>query len=125
MDDIPTIIGLVILLALLMAYVASAAWAVGDAQKRGQSGGALIFLLWIFGPLAAIVWLIVRPRDALIDQPPKSYDNADDMISAASRLEMLGEWNTAIVMYQQAASQWPEHERYAQECIGRIKRKQA
>jgi hypothetical protein len=53
------------------------------------------------------------------------FDNADDTIAAASRLEMCGDWAAAIDLYRRAAERWPEHTHYVQNCIGRVAEKQS
>jgi hypothetical protein len=110
--------------AVVVIYVWCAAWAVGDAQKRGH-GGIILLLIWVFGPFAALVWRFTRPRTKLIDKRPSDYDNPDSAIEAAVRLDSLGEWDAAIAMYQDAAARWPEHDAYIQQCIKSIEAKQA
>jgi len=107
--------------ALFITWVAVcggiAAWVAGDAQKRGYSG--VVPLLWLCsgGPLSAVIWLFLRPHTTLVERPVHDYANADDAIAAASKLDMLGDWDEAIVLYQYAATQWPGHAGYVQECI--------
>ncbi|WP_145389160.1 hypothetical protein [Stieleria neptunia] len=55
----------------------------------------------------------------------EDYVNADDAIAAASSLEMRGDWNASIALYQHAAERWPEHGKYAQRCIDHITNKQS
>ena len=119
-EVISHLIGPAVGLAFIVAYAGSAAWAVGDAQKRGYTGGGLFLLLWVCGPLSAMIWLFVRPRTKLIERAVQDYTNADDAIDAASRLEMLGDWDEAIVLYEYVAAQWPEHAGYVNECIKMI-----
>jgi hypothetical protein len=38
-------------------------------------------------------------------------------MDAASKLDMLGEWDQAVVLYQYTAAQWPEHDSYASKCV--------
>ena len=56
----------------------------------------LFLLVWLCGPVAAIIWLYVRPRTMLVDRPVDDYANADDAIAAASKLDMLGDWDEAV-----------------------------
>jgi len=116
-DLVPVLISASLFITFLVVYGGSAAWVVGDAQKRGYSGAALFLLLWLCGPLAALIWLFLRPRTRLVERPVDDYANADDAIAAASKLDMLGDWDEAIVLYQYAAARWPEHEGYVKECI--------
>ncbi|MBI1314127.1 hypothetical protein GC176_22765 [bacterium] len=53
------------------------------------------------------------------------YENAEDAISVASKLEMLGDWTASIDLYRYAAERWPEHTRYVQNCIDRVTEKQS
>jgi hypothetical protein len=104
-------------IAILVLCGACAAWVVNDAQKRGRSGAVLIFMVFLCAPLVALIWLIIRPRTMLADHPVHDYANADDALTAASKLDMLGDWDEAIALYQYTAARWPEHECYVQECI--------
>ncbi len=112
------------MLALIGLYLWSVAWAIGDAQKRGHSGCWILVLFWLFGPLAALVWLVSRPSTTVVERPPKNYTNPDDALAAASRLDSLGEWESAIGVYQNAAERWPEHAGYVESCIDSIRQKQ-
>jgi hypothetical protein len=119
-DLIPLLTGAALCITFLVVYGGSAAWVVGDAQKRGYSGGVLFLLLWLCGPLSVLIWLFVRPSTRLVDRPVLDYTNADDAIEAASKLDVLGDWDEAIVLYQYAATRWPEHEGYVRKCINVI-----
>ena len=125
MDVSEIIVLLVELVVFIAAWAVPAGWAVGDAQKRGQGGGIVVPLLWMFGPLSALVWLLVRPKTKLADKLPSNYDSAETAIDAAVRLEMLGDWEAATALYREAAVRWPEHDAYAQQCVRRIRAKQA
>ncbi len=109
----------------LTGYIGVGAWAVGDAQNRGQTGALVVFLFYLFGPLSALVWLMVRPRKTLAERLPCEYANAEDALAAATRLDMLGDWERAIAVYETAAQQWPEHQPYIDQCVARIQKKQA
>ncbi len=124
MELLQNIFYLLLIVAFLGVYFGSAAWAVGDAQKRGHTGGIIVVLFWLFGPLSAIIWLISRPRTRLIERAPQDYTNADDALAAASQLDKLGEWDAAIAAYENAGQRWPEHEHYISECMTRIREKQ-
>jgi hypothetical protein len=111
--------------ALFMAaYIAPAAWAVGDAHKRGKGGAIIAPLFWLFGPLSAIVWLVIRPSATLIQRSAENFTTADDALAAAARLDQLGEWDAATALYQKASEQWPENRDYIAQCINQIKHKQ-
>jgi hypothetical protein len=57
------VVGIVILLAFVVSlHVGSAAWAIADAQKRRYSSLLVVSLFAYFGPLGALLWLLVRPR---------------------------------------------------------------
>ena len=116
----PLFIGAALFITSIVAYAGSAAWVVGDAQKRGYSGGVLFLLVWLCGPLSALIWLFVRPSTRLVDRPVHDYTNADDAMEAASKLDMLGDWDEAIALYEYAAARWPEHEDYVRKCINVI-----
>jgi hypothetical protein len=101
------------------------AWAITDARRRGRTGGAIVLLLALFGPLSALLWLVMRPKTAVIDRREADYDNADDALAAAAQLDHLGEWGAAAMLYQHAAARWPEHRPYVVQCLARIIQKQA
>jgi hypothetical protein len=124
-DILPLLIRLAWVIGFLVIYGGSAAWVVRDAQKRGYSGAGLFLVLWACGPLSLLIWHLVRPRTELAERPVQEYTNADDALVAASKLDMLGDWNEAIALYQSVATRWPEHGGYAQECIKAIDTKKA
>ena len=115
------LVGIVCLAVGLAIYFAPAAWAVGDAQKRGQGGGVVFLLFWLFGPFAALIWLAVRPRTKVVDRSPDDYTNPGDALAAAARLDELGEWDAAITLYDYAAKCWPEQQEYIRACIEDVK----
>jgi hypothetical protein len=111
---------LIILLSIIASYFAMVAWAIGDAKSRGQSGCLPPLLFWLFGPLAIVIWLIVRPKEKIIDKDVDTFCNADDAIYAASQLDSEGEWDAAIFLYQHIEKEWPEFADYCQRCIAEI-----
>jgi hypothetical protein len=123
MEYIPIILVCVAMLAVAIAYLAIVAWAIGDAQRRGYGGGIVVLLFWLFGPFAALVWLICRPTKSLLERSPDDYHDPDDAIAAASRLDSLGDWDAAIALYRSAAKRWPEHANYIGNCIDAITEK--
>jgi hypothetical protein len=116
--------GLACFLAFLFLWGACAAWVVSDAQRRGRSGLAF-FLLWICGPFCALIWLLVRPRTNPAERPAEGYTIADDALAAAAQLDMLGDWDEAVNLYRYAATRWPEHGDYINQCINAIHSKKA
>jgi len=124
MDDlIPILIGTGLVITFIAAYAAIAAWVASDAQKRGYSGRVPVLWLCSGGPLCALIWLAIRPSTRLAERPVDDYANADDAMDAAAKLDMLGDWDEAIVLYQYTAARWPEHEGYANQCIKAINNK--
>lgn len=83
-----------------------------------------MLLFWLFGPLAALIWLKVRSKQSLSEIAPRDYPNPDDALAAASRLDSLGDWDAAIAIYQSVATRWSENATYCQNCIADIERKQ-
>lgn len=112
------------LITICAAYLRSVAWAVGDAQRRGQSGGVIVLLFCLLGPFASLSWLILRPRRTLLEKLPSEYNDPDEAISAAARLNFLGDWDASINFYHSIADRWPEHAEYSGNCIGSITLKQ-
>jgi len=89
-----------------------------------------------FSPIAAAVAVrysffprLKLPRFRLIwSVRPRSfdyYDNPDDAIADASRLDSCGDWNASIDLYRRAAERWPEHTEYIQQCINSVAAKQS
>ena len=119
------LIEIVVVLALPFLYVWSIAWAIGDAQKRGHAGCLPICLFVCLGPFAIVGWLLLRPGKRVADKQFEDYEDADDALSAAHRLEMLGDWDAAIALYRHCAERYPEHKLYVEQCIEQIKEKQS
>ena len=110
---------------VLVIWIAPVAWVVGDAQRRGQTGVATLILIWLFGPLSALVWLGVRPRETLVaSASQKEYNDPEAALADASRLDHIGEWDAAAALYQNIADRWPEHAAYAQSCLSHLREKQ-
>jgi hypothetical protein len=126
MEIIPYIVAGALVMAYVIAWVGSIAWAVKDAQKRGRGRGMVVALFCLFGPFAAaFVWLFARPGTRLDQRTPEHYNDADDTMIAASRLDAQGEWDAAIALYKSVRERWPEHEAYVQKCLHLIGEKQA
>jgi hypothetical protein len=70
-------------------------------------------------------WARVRLNWMFRDCPFDDYDNADDAISAASRLDTRGDWDESIDLYRRASQRWPEHSEYIQSSIDRVIEKQS
>lgn len=120
MQEIPEITVVVGGFLLLILHLWAATWAIGDAQRRGQTGCLVLLVFYLFGFAGALVWLIVRPNSRLTERKFKEYATADDALAAASQLSTQGEWDAAIALYQTSAEKWPEHRAYATACIQQI-----
>ena len=53
------------------------------------------------------------------------YDNPDDALAAAARLDLHGDWAASIDLYRLAAQRWPRHAEYIDRCINRIVEKRS
>ena len=95
-------------------------WMNGETRTGWYSRGVLLLLLWLCGPVSVLIWSFLCAGVTLAERPVHDYSNADDAIEAASKLDMLGDWDEAIVLYQYAAARWPEHEDYIKKCINVI-----
>ncbi|MGI8980667.1 MAG: hypothetical protein ACR2FY_15680 [Pirellulaceae bacterium] len=119
------VIAVLAVVGFVTFFAAILAWGVGDSQKRGQAGCLFLILFLFFGPLAVLVWLLVRPAKTLVQRLNENYSCADEALAAASSLEQLGEWEHAIGLYESAAYRWPDQKGYIAECLNRIKEKQS
>jgi len=122
-EIIPVIIVCLVMLALVGGYLWTVSWAISDAQKRGHGGGFVVFLFWLFGPLAALIWLIARPSETLLERGPETYTDPDNAMAAAARLDSLGDWDAAVKLYGSVAERWPEHSEYVGNCLSDVQRK--
>ncbi len=61
----------------------------------------------------------------IADRAPGNYIDPNEAIAAAVRLDMLGDWEAAIALFETAAQNWPEHQRSIERCIRYIHQKQA
>ena len=95
----------------------------GDTRMGWYSRGVLFLLLWLCGPVSARIWSFLRAGVTLAERPVHDYSNADDAIDAASKLDMIGDWDEAVALYQYTAARWPEHQGYVKECINEINNK--
>jgi hypothetical protein len=111
--------------ATVAIFVVSTAWAITDARQRGRTGAGIVMMIALFGPFAAFMWLAMRPKMALLDRRTSDYDHPEDALAAASKLDALGEWEHAAVLYEHAAIHWPEHRPYVIQCLARLRRMQA
>ncbi len=69
-------------------------------------------------------WLAVRPAPKVAVRPA-AYANPEDAFDAAFELEMQGDWDAAIAVYEDAARRWPEHAQYARSCIRQVEEKRS
>ncbi len=118
------LVGLVILaVSVGSLYVVCIAWAVGDAQKRGQSGALVVGFFASLGPFAAVLWLLVRPLFKPVIRSAMDRGHPDDTLAAAFQLDMAGDWDAAAALYGEVAKRWPEHEPYVRGRIAEIEEK--
>jgi hypothetical protein len=78
------------------------------------------------------IWAVILLRRHLIresfvrslERCQNEFNNADDALAAASKLDRNGDWDAAIALYRFAADRWPEHATYADNCIKEISKNQ-
>ncbi|TWT50764.1 hypothetical protein Pla22_35070 [Rubripirellula amarantea] len=66
------------------------------------------------------------PEDFYFDESESKaivHNNVEDAIDAAANLDSRGDWDEAIIAYSEAATQWPEHATYINNCILEIQNK--
>jgi hypothetical protein len=119
------IVGFACLVVFLVVWLGPGYWAVRDAYRRGKNPGIIILLWLVFGPLSPLVWLAIRPSKTLLNRSPDEFASADDALSAATRLDRVGEWAAALQIYESVAARWPDQRDYANHCIEAIRRKEA
>ncbi len=112
----------ILVLGLFAAvFTGSIAWGVKEFQSRDAGAGWLI-LLWLFGPVTLALWFVFRPTK-LIDRSATDFDNAEDQLAAAAKLESLGDWDASLRLLTDAAVRWPEHEEYIRNMTTEVERK--
>lgn len=125
-EEIVLLVLVAVALAVLMVvYAGAVAFTLRDAEARGVSGGLVVLLIYLFGPIAAVFWMLFRPDQKVVELSPADFDSAEDAMSAASSLDQQGDWEEAISLYDYVALRWPEHEVYVSSCIAAIRGKQA
>jgi hypothetical protein len=120
MEAVAAILVLVLFAAV---FTGSIAWGVKEFQSRDAGAGWLI-LLWLFGPVTLALWFAMRPTK-LADRSGTDFDNAEDQLAAASKLESLGDWDASLNLLADAAVRWPEHDDYIRNMKMEIERKLA
>lgn len=125
MDPIFAFVVLAAIIVFLGGYVGIVAWAIGDAQKRGYGGSLVVLSFWLLGPLAVLVWVATRPKETVQQQVPSSFDDPEDAIAAAARLDLLGDWESSAALYRSVAERWPKHGTYVANCLSEIQKKQS
>ena len=125
MEIVSAILAIGVLLGFIVAYCWCVAWVISDATKRGRGGVGLFVLFWLFGPLSALVWLMIRPQSTLLETRIEDFDSPDEAIAAGSKLDAIGEWDAAIHAFNAVAQKWPEHADYARNCISSIEKKRS
>ena len=60
---------IVVLVIIVVVNLAMVVWLLNDASARGASPGAWIVVFLLFGPLALLAYLVVRPRGKLVPCP--------------------------------------------------------
>lgn len=53
------------------------------------------------------------------------YGTSEDAVATASKLDARGDWDAAIDLYRSIAARWPEHAKYAENCIDEVAKKKA
>jgi hypothetical protein len=118
---IGVVVGFLLFAVFIVVWYGPGYWAVRDAYRRGKGSGLIILLWLVFGPLAALIWLGIRPSKTLLATSPQEFGTPDDALSAASRLEHSGEWAAAAKIYESVAQRWPEHREYVSNCLEAIR----
>ena len=67
-------------MAIFFLYFVIVTWTIRDAQARGQTGCLPPVLFWLGGPLAILIWLLIRPKEKMIAKQPESYSNPEDAL---------------------------------------------
>lgn len=100
--------------------------------------GATCMAIPLIGPWCGLtfpigIWSLVllrrkQVREAFASRAacaPETVEGLEDTMTLAAQMERNGDWDTAIELYGQVASEWPEHATYANNSIDAIRRKQA
>jgi hypothetical protein len=118
-DIAGTLISIVGSLILILGLVLLA-----TSKGRKWTWGLLGFFS-IFGIIAVVMLTDSRRNVRSSASSPTVYESADNAIAAAHDLEMQGEWEAAITLFESAAGRWPEHAEYIENRISDVRKKQS
>ncbi len=66
------ILATLLMLALVGLFIYSLVWAYADAEARGKPGWLVVLLLVLLAwPGSLVLWLLIRPEDALPARKPR------------------------------------------------------
>ena len=136
----PPLIQIVAFTGMFMVLPAIGLFGSIAMLKRERYGMAVAaasaMMVPVLGPCFGLtlpigIWAIVLlRRDGVRDTfstttspAPGEFENADDAIAAASKLDTMGDWHASIAAYRAAAERWPEHSTYIDNCIADVQRK--
>ena len=70
-------------------------------------------------------WVLFRLKWMVLHRSFDDYDNPDDAIAAARKLDWRGDWTASINLYRRIAERWPEQAEYMQQCIDGVAEKRS
>jgi hypothetical protein len=70
-------------------------------------------------------WAAAIPTIKSLGSKTVDYEDPDEVLAHASRLNRQGRWDEAIKIYRAAASQWPQQATYIGNCIAEIEEKKS
>ena len=54
---------------------------------------------------------------------PDEFENADEALAMASKLDRVGKWDEALDLYRYARDKWPDSSAYIEACMDEIEKK--
>jgi hypothetical protein len=112
-------------IATAAVAVACAVWIMNPGNRSTPTEVVLGFAVLFVFPIVLLRLLLF-----MMDRPASTrrfdqFQNADEAISAAIRLDVLARWEEAAEIYRLSAERWPEHRPFIERCVEEIAKKRS
>ncbi len=75
--------------------------------------------------ISELNWPLILARFKRRQRSFEDFDDPEDTLAAAARLERRGDWSAAMGMYRDIAEKWPDQAAYAERCQAELAEKQS